>query len=359
MGRSALRPMEKDPDRDWTMLLKRAVTLRRVAGTSLFMGLLLLLVAAVSLFLGTAGISLDQVQGLVRGTLPAGDPAGLILLKIRLPRILLAALVGFALSLGGVVFQALLRNPLADPFILGVSSGSAFGAVLGILLGLGFNLGIPLMSFGGALTTIALVMTIGARRMGMESSTILLTGVIINAFFTAIIMFFVSTAADSRLHTMLFWLYGDLSQSRYGPLFVISPVLIASFFVLYGFARHLNLLTAGEEPAFQLGVEVERAKKVCLFVVSLIIGIVVAFSGLIGFVGLVVPHLARMAFGSDHRLLLPVASLGGAAFLVGADTLARTLISPSELPVGVITAFLGAPFFIYLLRKRGSQWIRS
>ena len=323
------------------------------------MCLLLLLVAAISLLLGTAEVSLNQVIGLFSGDLQMEDPARLIILKIRLPRVILAGLVGFSLSLGGVVFQALLRNPLADPFILGVSSGSAFGAVLGIVFGFSFSLGVPMMSFAGALLTIYLLMILGARKMGMESSTILLTGVIINAFFTAIIMFFISISADARLHSMLYWLYGDLSQSRYGPLAVIAPVLVIASIILYRFSRHLNLITAGEETALQLGVEVERAKKTCFLVVSLIIGLVVAFSGLIGFIGLIVPHLGRMVFGSDHRLLIPIAALGGASFLIAADTLARTIISPSELPVGVITAFMGAPFFIYLLRKKGSQWGRS
>jgi iron complex transport system permease protein len=155
---------------------------------------------------------------------------------------------------------------------------------------------------------------------------------------------------------MLFWLYGDLSQSRYGPLAFMTPLLLVASVILYGFAGHLNLITAGEETALQLGVEVEKTKKTCLLIVSLIIGLVVAFSGLIGFVGLIVPHLARMAFGSDHRLLMPVSAFGGAMFLVAADTVARTIISPNELPVGVITAFMGAPFFIVLLRKRGSRW---
>ena len=309
--------------------------------------------------LGTAEVSLNQVTALFTGEFSTEDPAGLILFKIRLPRIILAGLVGFALSLGGVVFQAILRNPLADPFILGVSSGSAFAAVLGIFFGFSFSFGVPVMSFCGALLTIYLVMTLGARKMGVESSTILLTGVIINAFFTAIIMFFISTSSDSRLHTMLFWLYGDLSQSQYAQLAIIAPAVIIASVVLYGFARDLNIITAGEENAMQLGVEVERTKKIGLLLVSLIMGIVVSFSGLIGFVGLIVPHLGRMAFGSDHRLLIPVASIGGAVFLIAADTLARTVISPSELPVGVITAFMGAPFFIILLKKRGSQWTRS
>jgi iron complex transport system permease protein len=338
---------------------RKPLTASRVILLSAAFGVFLLFAVALSLLLGTAEVSLQKMVGLLTGSLGADDPARLILLKIRLPRIIHAALVGFSLSLGGVIFQALLRNPLADPFILGISSGAALGAVLGIFLGFTFNLGVPIMSFSGALLTLYLVITLGTRKMGMESSTILLTGVILNAFFTAIIMFFISTTADSRLHSMLYWLYGDLSQSRYGPLLVLVPVLLIASGVLYGFARELNLITAGEESAFQLGAEVERTKKLCLVLVSLVIGLVVAFSGLIGFVGLIVPHLARMAFGSDHRLLIPVASLAGALFLIAADTLARIVISPSELPVGVITAFLGAPFFIYLLKTKGSQWSQS
>ena len=341
------------------MTIRRPLSPAKVAAVSLIMCLLLLLVMAASLLMGTADVSLHKVIAFFTGALEKNDPAHLIIFRIRLPRIILAGLVGFSLSLGGVVFQALLRNPLADPFILGISSGSALGAILGIYFGLGFTFGIPLLSFLGALMTVSLVMTLGARKMGMESSTILLTGVIINAFFTAIIMFFIATVADSRLHSMLFWLYGDLSQSRYGPLAIIAPVLLAAFLIIYSFARHLNLMTAGEETAFQLGVDVERAKKTCLLIVSLIIGVVVSCSGLIGFVGLIVPHMGRMAFGSDHRLLIPAASLGGAILLIAADTLARTVISPSELPVGVITAFMGAPFFIVLLKKKGSQWNRS
>ena len=339
--------------------MKRPLSPMRVTFISLALCLFLALTMLISLLVGTAEVTVTQLWGLFSGDPEVKDMVRLIVFNIRLPRIMLAGLVGFSLSLGGLVFQALLRNPLADPFILGVSSGSAFGAVLGIIIGLSFSLGIPLMSFGGALLTIYLVLLMGRRKMGMESSTILLAGVIINAFFTAIIMFFIATAVDDRLHTMLFWLYGDLSQSGYSQSAIIAPVLVAAFVVLYGLARHLNLITAGEEIALQLGVDVEKAKMICFFVVSLMIGLVVAFSGLIGFVGLIVPHLGRMIFGSDHRLLMPVSALGGAIFLIVADTVARTVISPSELPVGVITAFIGAPFFIYLLKTRGSKWTRS
>jgi iron complex transport system permease protein len=338
--------------------VQRVLTPTRVVVTTILMAMTLLIAIGVSLLVGTAEVTFRDLWGLLSGGF-TDTTSNLILLKIRLPRILLAALVGFTLSLGGVVFQALLRNPLADPFILGVSSGSALGAISGIVLGFGFSLGIPLMSFGGALLTVILVLLLGTRTMGLESSTILLTGVIVNAFFTAVIMFFVSISSDARLHTMLFWLYGDLSQSRFTQSMVLAPVILLASAILYGFARDLNIITSGEEVALQLGVDVDRTKKVCLVLVSLITGLVVSFSGLIGFVGLMVPHLVRMAFGSDHRLLIPVSCLGGAIFLVASDALARTLISPSELPVGVITAFMGAPFFITLLRKKGSLWSRS
>jgi len=332
------------------------LTPARVITISLILLAVLALVTAVSLALGTADISIKDIFNILAGNTASDDPMRLIVFRIRLPRIILAGLVGFALSLGGVVFQAILRNPLADPFILGVSSGSAFGAVIAIALGFGFAVGVPVMSFAGALLTIYLVMMIGARNIGVESSTILLTGVIINAFFTAIIMFFISVSANDRLHTMLFWLYGDLSQARYSQLIIILPLVLLASVVLYGFSKELNIITTGEDNAAQLGVEVGTIKKASLLIVSLVMGLVVAFSGLIGFVGLIVPHLARMAFRSDHRLLIPVASIGGAIFLIAADTLARTIVSPSELPVGVITAFIGAPFFIILLKKRGSQW---
>lgn len=339
--------------------LRRPVTPGRVIRLALIMGLCTLLTGAMSLMVGTAEVTPSQVWGLVTGGLDSESPSGLILFGIRLPRIVLAGVVGFSLSLGGVVFQALLRNPLADPFILGVSSGSAFGAILGILFGFSFRLGVPLMAFCGAIVTICFVLVLAARKMGTESSSILLTGVIVNAFFTAVIMFFISTATDTRLHTMLFWLYGDLSQASFGPIALVAPAVLVITLLLYSLSRHLNLITAGEETASQLGVDVSHTKNISLIAVSLLVAVIVSFSGLIGFVGLVVPHLARMSFGSDHRVLIPAASLGGAVFLIAADTLARVLISPSELPVGVITAFLGAPFFLYLLKKGGSQWSRS
>jgi len=338
---------------------RQRITPLKVVYTGLILIGMLVIIALISLSVGPAKISLEDILAWLIGYKTIDQTAWMILFKIRLPRILLAGLVGFTLSLGGVVFQALLRNPLAEPFILGISSGAAVGAIIGIFFGCGFTFGVPLLSFMGALFTVLLVMGISSRHGGLESSTLLLTGVIINAFFTAVIMFFITTTSDSRLHSMLFWLYGDLSQSKYVQLSISLPFILIVSGVIYIFSSHLNLIVGGEESALQMGVEVELLKWISFLGISLIIGIAVSFSGIIGFVGLIVPHLMRMILGSDHRLLIPASSLGGAVFLIAADTLARTIISPSELPVGVITAFLGAPFFIYLLKSRGSQWTQS
>jgi iron complex transport system permease protein len=265
--------------------------------------------------------------------------------------------VGWSLSIGGVVFQALMRNPLAEPFLLGVSSGAALGAVAGIILGVVFWGGLPMMAFLGALLTIALVLGIARRTRAIDSSTLILTGVIINAFFAALIMVALATATGEKLHSLLFWLYGDLSRGRFRDLTVLLPLILVGSAFLLGFARPLNLIAAGEETAAQLGVDVEKVKWASLITVSLLCGATVAFSGIIGFVGLIVPHLTRLALGPDHRLLLPASGLFGASFLIAADLLARVVIAPSELPVGIITAFLGAPFFLYLLYLRRRAWI--
>jgi iron complex transport system permease protein len=212
------------------------------------------------------------------------------------------------------------------------------------------------MAFAGSLGTISLVLAIARRRGRMETSTLILTGVMINAFFTAVIMFVISTTTDQKLHAILFWLYGDLSSSRIEQVWLLLPVVLGGALAAFFFGRHLNLLSAGGMAAATLGMAVERIKLILFLIVSLVVGITVSLSGIIGFVGLMVPHLVRMTLGHDHRLLLPASTLLGASFLVLADTLARTIISPTSLPVGVVTAALGAPFFVLLLARRGSQW---
>lgn len=318
------------------------------------LGLLALLLAGtfcLGLALGSVSIPISQV--LFGRELDPTSRA--ILMDLRLPRVLLAGMVGWALSLGGVVFQALMRNPLAEPFLLGISSGAALGAVAGIILGFLFWGGLPLMAFIGALLTIVLVLAVAQKSGAIDSHTLILAGVIVNAFFTSLIMVALATAAGEKLHSMLYWLYGDLSRGQYQDLLFLVPVIGGCSLLLYGGARAFNLMAAGEETASQLGINVEGMKWFSLILVSLMCGVTVAFSGIIGFVGLIIPHLMRLAFGPDHRLLLPASGLFGASFLIGADLLARTVIAPNELPVGVITAFLGAPFFLYLLllRRRG------
>lgn len=329
------------------------LTRKKIFGTLTILALLLLGALALGLSLGS--VSIPILQGLRSAGLNPDDRT--ILYQIRLPRVILAGTVGWSLSIGGVVFQALMRNPLAEPFLLGVSSGAALGAVAGIILGVVFWGGLPMMAFLGALMTIALVLGIARRTRAIDSSTLILTGVIINAFFAALIMVALTTATGEKLHSLLFWLYGDLSRGRFQDLTVLLPLVLVGSAFLLGFARPLNLIAAGEETAAQLGVDVEKVKWASLITVSLLCGATVAFSGIIGFVGLIVPHLTRLALGPDHRLLLPASGLFGASFLIAADLLARVVIAPSELPVGIITAFLGAPFFLYLLYLKRRSWI--
>jgi iron complex transport system permease protein len=327
--------------------------------------IVLILLGTFSLSMGTAKVSLLKTLSLIWSPLvgleaPFSQMEKTIIFQIRLPRIILTAIVGIALSVAGVVFQALLRNPLAEPFILGISSGAAVGALLATGIGLSiFPVGTSISAFLGAAFSMILVFSIAGVRGRLISNTILLTGVIINAFFTAVIMTILSIVPEERIHRMLFWLYGDLSTVKYMEVITISPFVIAGCIFIYTKARDMNAIVTGEDVATQLGIDVEGTKRFLYFFSSLITGVVVSASGIIGFVGLIVPHLVRMMIGSDHRFLIPLSSLFGASFLIIADTLARTIISPGELPVGVITAGIGAPFFIYLLKKRGSQWNQS
>jgi iron complex transport system permease protein len=273
---------------------------------------------------------------------------------VRLPRIIFAGIVGASLSLGGVVFQAILRNPLADPYILGISGGSALGAIIGIVIGASFfYLGVPFLAFLGALATVFLVFIVaGSVRGTLQDNSLLLSGVVVNAFFSAAILFFLSIVNSMELHSITFWLMGDLSRASAREIYISAFCLISGFVLLYAQARKLNLVVQGEDTATHLGVNVERTKQWLLIVTSLIISVAVSLAGIIGFVGIMVPHLMRIVFGSDHRLLLPVSALFGASFLIVADTIARVVLAPSELPVGVITALCGAPYFIFLLKRK-------
>ena len=338
----------------------KIVTLTRVIRICILLMLAFIAVAIVSVLIGPANIGTGQalkgiLYGWQEGYTGLTPSEKTIIFSIRLPRVIFAGLIGASLSVAGVIFQALLRNPLADPFILGISSGSAVGAIIGIIAGLGaVPFGVPGLAFLGAVFTVVLVFLIGRSDKELHSNTLLLAGVIVNAFFSAIIMFLISISTNTDLHNITFWLMGDLSLATWVKILFVSVLLLLGFVVIYSHARPLNLIVTGEETAMQLGVNVERTKIVLFLAGSLITGLAVAFSGIIGFVGLIIPHIMRMIIGPDHRLLLPASFLFGASFLVVADTIARTVIPYSELPVGVVTAICGAPYFIYLLRRRSA-----
>ena len=283
----------------------------------------------------------------------------MILLHVRLPRVLLAFLVGGSLAAVGVVLQALLRNPLADPFVIGISSGAALGAAVAMLFGVGVSVwswsALPICAFIGALLSLLIVYQISSRHYGFSTYTLLLGGVVLNSIFTALILFMTSVADPNRAFGMYAWLMGTLSGPDYPTLGILGLYLVVGLVLLGTQSQSLNLLTLGEEAARSLGVEVERVKKLVFLAAALLTGAVVAFSGLIGFVGLIIPHAVRLALSADHRLLLPIAGLTGGIFLVIADTVARTLLSPAEIPVGVVTALVGGPVFLYLLMNRQAR----
>ena len=274
-----------------------------------------------------------------------------IVWRIRFPRVLLATVVGATLSLGGLVFQALLRNPLAEPFILGISGGSAIGAIVGILLGLSRFPGICITAFLGSLGTLALILVMSTGKSILRKDALLLSGVMVNAFCSAIIMFLVSITQDARLHNIIFWLMGDLSAADLPQVVVLGAILIPCFILVFVFSHTMNLLMMGKDMALTMGINIKAVTITLLIVTSFMVSATVSFSGLVGFVGLVIPHLLRLILGPDHRFMVPACLFGGAAYLVLCDLLARTLPQQGEMPAGVITALIGAPLFIILLKK--------
>jgi iron complex transport system permease protein len=328
------------------------VTRSRVIRTTLALAALLAVTVIVAASVGAGRASLGDLfsrAGVERT----------ILLDVRLPRVLLAALLGGALTVAGVVFQALLRNPLADPYVLGVSGGASIGGVLALVVGFGAGgalgaAGVPAFAFAGSLGALALILRIATVGGRLTVYSVLLTGAVFNAFSAALIYFVQSIASMQQLHAIVFYLMGQIPSFGFGRLAALAAVVLAAIALLIGMGRDYNALSLGEEGARQLGVDVARLHRRSLVLGSLLTGIAVSVAGLIGFVGLVVPHLLRILLGPDHRLLLPAAALGGATFLVLADLVARTLLAPSELPVGVVTALVGGPYFLYLMRTRGS-----
>jgi len=314
----------------------------------------------ISLLMGAEPISLSEVARILTDMPHQTDSAkGAILLQVRLPRVLLAGLVGGILSLCGVVFQALLRNPLADPFILGVSSGAALGAHLAMLLGLQSTVlgltAMQLMAFAGGLMSIWFVYLIAKSDGQLPITGLLLVGVVVNAVLSALILFITSVLDADKVMNILVWVMGHIGSFDYRMIATLAFYTLISGILILIMAKPLNLLTLGEESALTLGLPVERVKKLLLMLTTFLTGAAVSVSGIVGFVGIIAPHAVRMLVGPDHRLLLPASVLAGASFLILADTIARTALGPTEIPVGVLTALCGGPFFLILLKTKKVQ----
>jgi iron complex transport system permease protein len=286
---------------------------------------------------------------------PVPELEATIITQVRLPRIFCAATVGAALAAAGAVYQGLFRNPMADPVTIGASAGAALGATAAIVLGIGVSLlgvnTIPVFAFIGCLSTVLFVYSISKVGPKVPVHTLLLSGIAVSIFLSAIVNY-LQTIAPDKLHQSQFWLMGSFSYSEWSEVLTVLPLVLIGTGVIYLYSRDLNLLALGEEEAQYLGVNLERVKKILLVSSALVTAAAVSISGLIAFIGLIIPHFTRLLLGPDHRILLPASILMGASFLVICDGLARVVVSPSELPVGVITAICGGPFFLYLMRRK-------
>jgi len=322
------------------------------------LGLIILLVVVVILAtaIGSVKTPLSALYRILVSGLPLdATPIGTIIFEIRLPRVILAGLVGAALSTAGATYQGLFRNPLADPYLIGAAQGASLGAVIGFLLPIdwhGFGLGIvPLLAFAGALISTAIVYSLSRVGKTVPVTTLILAGVALGALLGSIVSYLMILSGD-ELHGIIFWMMGSFSLSRWSEVKIVLPYVGTGIIVILLYARMLNVMQLDEEQAQQLGINVERLKLVLLAAATLITAAGVAFVGTIGFVGIIVPHAVRLVWGADHRFLLPLSVLTGAIFMILTDLIARTALAPTEIPIGVITALCGAPFFLYLLRRR-------
>jgi iron complex transport system permease protein len=331
--------------------MNRSNIVGKILATAFLSAGVLLAAGFLGLAVGSSGSDVVDLIRSLTGRPLENQMLATIIWKIRLPRVILAALVGGTLSLGGLVFQALLRNALAEPYILGISGGSAVGAIVGILLGFSRIPGVSMTAFAGALATLGLIVYMGSGRNLLRSDSLLLSGVMVNAFCSAIIMFLVSMTQDARLHNIIFWLMGDLSAVNTTQALSLFGLLLPCFLIVFGLSHNMNLLLMGSDMAASMGVHVAANRMGLLVLTSLMVSATVSFCGLIGFVGLVIPHVLRLALGPDHRVLVPACLLGGGAYMIFCDLLARTLPRQGEMPAGVITALIGAPLFIYLLKR--------
>jgi len=331
----------------------------------LFLAATLLFAAIAAVALGSFSIPIKSVaQVLVQEVPvisaffqfdPVSKPISTVILQVRLPRVILAILVGAALSTAGAVYQALFRNPMADPYVIGISSGGALGAVIAFLVGLNLSFWgistIPFFSFLGSLITAFIVYQLAKTGDKVPVASLLLSGLAVGAFISSILSFLLIVNGED-LHRIFFWLLGGLSARNWSHVRMCLPFFTVGLFFSIIFAKDLNISLLGEERAHHLGIEVERLKKIIFVFTSMLVAAAVSVSGLIGFVGLMTPHIIRLIIGPDHRYLVPASALGGGLFLLIADLFARTVLSPTEIPVGIVTAFFGVPFFIFLLKRR-------
>jgi len=326
----------------------------RLVWTVAILASVLILVSSVAVAVGSEHVSLSTILRICWGEL-TGVPTSIpgeqvtIIADVRVPRVLTAIVVGAALSVAGAAYQGLLRNPLADPYILGVSTGAAVGAIVATVFAGSILVGRPIAAFIGAVLTMAALYALGQKDRGSSSSRLILAGIIINTFLSSVVIFLLERSG-SQLRSIFSWLMGNLNGTP-GLLPVVVVIVITGMVIIGLNARSLNLLMTGDEDAIALGVEVRRVRFALFVAASLITGAVVAISGVIGFVGLVVPHAVRMVCGSDNRIVIPASCLVGASFLLLADLIARTILAPQEIHIGVITALIGAPVFVYLLRR--------
>jgi iron complex transport system permease protein len=315
--------------------------------------LLLLATMLVAAKFGSVHISL------VSAFADASSSDHAIFFAARLPRLIMAVIVGAVLAAVGAALQALVRNPLAEGGILGISGGGALGAIVALVflsgVGASETTVVPLVAFGAALLSTVAVYRLAEVEGQLEPFTLLLVGVIFNAFWGAAIMVVNSVVNFYYAHTILFWLMGSLEAPTWHEVVLVAVLGFGGFVALMFYARDMNLLSLGDEAAAELGVDVDFLRRLIFVATSVMVGAVVSVSGIIAFVGLIVPHMLRITFGSDHRLLIPASLIGGAAFMVIADLIARVAIAPAEIPVGAITALFGGPFFVYMLRREGGK----
>lgn len=315
--------------------------MKRFVKILIFLAALLVVSISLALMLGAESVSPFSIDETHRA----------ILFEIRLPRVLLGACVGASLALAGAGLQSLLRNPLAEPYLLGVSNGAALGTMLAFVLFESFEYARPVLAFAGAGLATLTVYRMARSRTGMSVERLVLSGVIVTTFLSSVIVMLTTLLDAAKLRSFTFWLLGDLSQASLGGVYLSAAAALIGGLILMSQSRALNLMMIGERDAFDFGVEVGRVRLLVFGASSLVVGAAVAASGSVGYVGLIVPHLVRMAIGSDNRLVVPFSAIAGAIFVVLADTLARTAIAPRELPVGAVTALIGAPMFIWLLRR--------